>query len=283
MNLNNQKLSQKQLTEKKYYNSLVHNKWDDKSLLVEKRIPPFGYYSSDLFDCAKKFIGDLKDKKILEIGCGNGELSVWFAMNGAEVYGLDISDESVEIAKKRAAENNILNNVYFFVSPAEKTHFEDNFFDVVYINVSLHHLEVDKALAEIKRVLKANGLFVAVEPCSFSSFLQRIRVSKLISTIYPIRQETPTERILTLADLKLIEKNFTEFEYKPYRILSPFIFKFKPLFHFLANKFYKKENDPELRMQKMNRKIQMLDEALLKNLPFMAMFARYVVFKGRRG
>jgi ubiquinone/menaquinone biosynthesis C-methylase UbiE len=266
---------------KKYYNSIVYDKWNNKSLLVEQAEPPFNYYSGDLFGCAKNYIGDFENKIMLEIGCGNGETSVWFAKNGAEVYGLDISDESIKIAERRCCENGVTDRAHFFVSSAEKTKFSDNFFDIIFINVSLHHLEVDQALNEFKRVLKPNGIFVAIEPFVFSKTIQKIRTSKLVTKLYPVRQETPTERILFSDDLDLVKQFFSEVEYRPYRIFSPFIFKVKPLFFFLANVFYKKENDIEKRRRKMNRSFQKIDEIILKLFPFTKFLSRYIVFKAK--
>lgn len=277
----NELLSDRQLVEKKYYNTLVHNKWDKQSLLVERLEPPFSYYSSDLFNCAKTYIGDFQNKTMLEIGCGNGETSVWFAKNGAQVYGLDISDESIAIANERSQVNNTTAQTRFFVSPAEHIDLPDNFFDIVFINVSLHHLEVEKALQEIKRLLKPNGVFVAIEPFTFSKTIQKIRASKLITALYPIRQETPTERILFVDDLKLIKKVFTNVEYRPYRIFSPFIFKVKPLFFALANIFYGKVADKEKRRRLMNKAFQSMDEWILKTFPFTKFLSRYIVFKAQ--
>jgi len=279
--MDNLLLTERQLVEKKCYNSIVHDKWDNKFLIVEQIEPPFNYYSGDLFGCAKNYIGDFKNKIMLEIGCGNGETSVWFAKNGAEVYGLDISDESIIIAERRSRENETTDKTHFLVSPAEKTKFPDNFFDIVFINVSLHHLEVEQALNEFKRVLKPNGIFVAIEPFVFSKMIQKIRISKLVTSFYPVRQETPTERILFSDDLDLVKHIFSEVEYRLYRIFGPFIFKVKPLFFFLANVFYKKENDAEKRRRKMNRTFQKMDEIILKLFPFMKFLSRYIVFKAK--
>jgi len=279
--MENINFTDRQLVEKNYYNSIVHDKWDNKSLLVEQAEPPFNYYSGDLFGCAQKYIGDFKNKVMLEVGCGNGKTSVWFAKNGVEVYGLDISDESIKIAERRSKENGTAEKTHFLVSPAENTKFSDNFFDIVFINVSLHHLEVEMALKEFKRVLKPNGIFVAIEPFVFSKTIQKIRTSKLVTKLYPVRQETPTERILFSDDLDLVKQVFSGVEYHPYRIFSPFIFKVKPLFFFLANIFYKKENDTEKRRRKMNRAFQKMDETILKFLPFMKFLSRYIVFKAK--
>ncbi|HLD22188.1 MAG TPA: class I SAM-dependent methyltransferase [Patescibacteria group bacterium] len=272
-------ITKKQRTEQEYYNSLVHKKWDNKSLTVDIIEPPFAWYSGDLFDAAKQYMGNLQGKTVLEIGCNNGELSVWFAKNDAIVYGIDISDESIRIAEKRSKENRTEKQTHFAVAPGEKTPYNDNFFDIVFINVSLHHLVVNEAMREIKRILKPNGSFIAVEPFVFSKTIQRIRTSKLVTKLYPVRQETPTERILVSDDLELIQKSFSDIEYQPYRIFSPFIYKIQPLFTFLANTFWKSEKDEELRRRKANRTFQKMDEHILHTLPFLKFLSRYIVFR----
>ncbi|MDO8626481.1 MAG: hypothetical protein Q7K39_03450 [Candidatus Magasanikbacteria bacterium] len=48
--------SSKQNIERDCFNAIVHEKWDGKPLLVDKNVPPFGTYSGDLLDGAKKFL-----------------------------------------------------------------------------------------------------------------------------------------------------------------------------------------------------------------------------------
>lgn len=269
--------NKKQEIERECFNILVRKKWDNKSLLVDKDKPPFANYSGDLLDGAKKFLKNFSGKKILEIGCGNGELSVWLVKNGAIVSGLDISDESIKIAKKRIEENNIPNHINFYACSAEKTPFENDYFDIVFINVSLHHLDVEKALLEFKRILKLNGSLIAIEPLAFSKIIQNFRTSKLFSKLYPIRQETPTERILLVDDLKLIESLYADVTFIPYRLFSPFIYKIKPLFNILSKIFFRQDKDFEIQKQKMNRYLQKVDENLLQTFPFLKILSRYVV------
>lgn len=274
-------LTNKQRTEREYYNSIVHNKWDGKSLKIDAAQPPFANYSGDLWDAARRYFGDVAGKKILEIGCGNGELAVWFALNGAQVSGVDISDESITVCQRRSAENGTTDRTHFWAGPGEKIPFPDQTFDLVFIAVSLHHLIVEDALKEIRRVLKPSGWFVAMEPFVFSRTVQRVRNSRLVQKLYPERRETPTERILYASDLQTMQQDFTDLEYRPYRIISPFVFKFKPLFNFLANTFYRFEPDPERRRQRSNRANQRFDERLLSALPFLRSFSRYIVWRCR--
>lgn len=274
--------SERQKIEKACFNTIVHEKWDGKSLQVDKEMPPFREYSGDLLDSAHFFMGNVVHKKILEVGCGNGELSVWLAKNSAEVWGVDISDESIAIAEKRSKENNTTTSTHFYAQPAEALPFANNFFDIVFINVTLHHLVIEQSLKEFHRVLKNQGTLIAIEPLAFSPIIQKFRTSKFCTTLYPIYQETPTERILTSADLIDIKKYYANVEFVPFRIFSPFIFKIKPIFKLLSHLFYKKINNQELRYQLLNRSLQRFDERILKFFPRMKFLSRYVVIKGQK-
>ena len=269
--------SEKQQIEQTCFNQIVHQKWDGKSLWVDAERPPFATYNGDLLDGAKKFLGQVSGQKILEIGCGNGELTVWLAKLGAEVFGVDISDESIKIAELRSTQNQTSGQTHFYAQPAEQLPFENNYFDLVFINVTLHHLDIELALQEFLRVLKVGGRLVAVEPLVFSKTIQNFRTSKLFTKLYPIRQETPTERILLAEDLNLISKYFSQPQVVPVRVFSPLIFKIQPLFLFLANCFFKTEADMETRKQKMIRRLQAWDEILLNKLPALKFLSRYVV------
>ncbi len=270
----------RQAVERDVFNKLVHEKWDKKSLLVNVDQPPFADYNGDLFDGAKAHMGSLSGKTILEIGCGSGELVTWFALQGAHVVGIDISDESISLAKRRALENGVAERTQFMACPAEQIPLDQESVDIIFINVSLHHLEIEQALLECKRLLKPGGAFIAVEPLVFSEAIQRIRASKLVTSLYPIRQETPTERILTEKDIDSIKTIFGELRVTPYRVFSPFVFKAKPFFHLLSTRF--KGVDMEAKKRACNRYVQDLDRRLIARLPRLKYLSRYVVIVGRK-
>ena len=60
--------------------------------------------------------GDLKGKKVLEVGCGEGVASVQLAYCGAVVTGIDISEQSIRVARRRAALQGVA--AAFEVSPS---------------------------------------------------------------------------------------------------------------------------------------------------------------------
>ena len=95
-------------------------------------------------------------KKILEIGCGAGIDSAEFARNGSLVTSTDFTERSVQATKELLQEANLPANV--MQADATRLQFEDDSFDCVYSFGVLHHIpDIEKALAEIKRVLKPGG------------------------------------------------------------------------------------------------------------------------------
>ena len=85
-----------------------HDRWAD-SINVDEVIvdDSFEACTSPENRIILKKIGNIKDKKILELGCGAGEASVYFAKKGAEVTSLDLSKGMLEVVQKLAKKNNV--------------------------------------------------------------------------------------------------------------------------------------------------------------------------------
>ncbi len=97
--------------------------------------------------------------RLLEVGCGTGLFTELVrSVTGATIVGTDLSPELVDEARQRLPE------VTFRVEDAVHLSFGPGSFDGVYGSSILHHLEIDAALAEIRRVLKPGGRMVFAEP-----------------------------------------------------------------------------------------------------------------------
>ncbi len=92
----------------------------------------------------------------LDLGCGIGQYSKWFMNQGYEVISSDISN--IALDKVREFNSNVVN-----VDMREKLPFDDNKFDVVFANLSIHYFsdsDTKNLMNEIKRILKDGGLFI---------------------------------------------------------------------------------------------------------------------------
>src|SRR5262245_23534608 len=99
------------------------------------------------------------NRRVLEYGCGPGSYAFFLARDGAEVTGIDISDVAIRQARERADKEG-LKSARFERMNAEELTFPDGQFDLVCGRSIVHHLDLAKALPEVTRVLKPNGLAI---------------------------------------------------------------------------------------------------------------------------
>lgn len=123
-------------------------------------------YSEAQYSWAKKSLtlydkyADIKDKYILDAGCGPGGKSVFYAEKGCKsVIGIDIDESRIKYAKEFASKKNI-SNIEFITGSLADLPFESNKFDFIFLNDVVEHINrplLSKALEECKRVIKPDG------------------------------------------------------------------------------------------------------------------------------
>ncbi len=114
---------------------------------------------------------ETRPQKVLDIGCGTGDLSITLAGLApaeTEITGLDYSLPMLEIAKQKAAKAGVASKVNFISGDASSLPFPDASFDTVGISFAFRNLTYNNRLcplhlAEVKRVLKPGGRYVIVE------------------------------------------------------------------------------------------------------------------------
>jgi ubiquinone/menaquinone biosynthesis C-methylase UbiE len=142
-------------------------------------------YSSDL-PKIEEFV-ELGDRKMLEIGCGDGRLSSLLAN---KVKSLTAIDPDKAMIKQACNE---INGVDFRVGNGESLEFNDKTYDIVLFSYSLHHQDCVKALDEAKRVLRDNGIILIIEPSTegeytqFVSIFQDDEINRLNTTLAYIK------------------------------------------------------------------------------------------------
>lgn len=109
------------------------------------------------------YLPDVKGKRILDVGCGRGDIALYLAKQAEEVIGIDYSKDAIILANKarKGFPEEVLEKVSFRVMNAKKLEFPDNYFDII-INIDvfehLYHKELTKSLYEMSRVLKKDGI-----------------------------------------------------------------------------------------------------------------------------
>lgn len=98
---------------------------------------------------------EITNKDIIEVGCGTGKNTIWFAENANTVIALDISPEMLHIARTKVTRDNVSFLQHDITHPWP---FADACCDVVSINLVLEHLEsLDFVFSEAYRVLRRKG------------------------------------------------------------------------------------------------------------------------------
>jgi len=122
------------------------------------------FFGEEPSDFAQKCYSDFKRydvKRLLELGCGQGRDSVFFASNGLDVYAVDSSKVAIEnINQKIRGKNISLHLSYFEVRqtlPFDSSHF-DAVYSHMFYNMRFTDVELSFLFKESSRVLKNNGL-----------------------------------------------------------------------------------------------------------------------------
>lgn len=164
--------------------------------------------------------------EILDFGCGPGDNSLRFAKAGFQVTGFDISQKNVEVSRVLFEKYEVTTQGRFLVSTAEELNFEIESFDAVVGIDILHHVDIERAMIEVKRVLKPGGIAVFREPIEVP-FLDTIRNSWIVRKIVPNEASldahiTEDERKLNEKDVSIIRQYFPELQMEKFLLFSRF-------------------------------------------------------------
>jgi GT2 family glycosyltransferase/2-polyprenyl-3-methyl-5-hydroxy-6-metoxy-1,4-benzoquinol methylase len=166
--------------------------WDARTAAANERDPELYRASADLrydrsvpwlpqlgfpllMDCVLERIGDVRGKRVLDLGTGSGFLATLLAANGAQVDAVDVSEASLAVARWRAEISGVADRIRFHCRPAEALGFDDAQFDAVCGVFVLHHLDLSAAAPELRRVLRPGGTGAFIETSARSRVLSAAR------------------------------------------------------------------------------------------------------------
>lgn len=102
--------------------------------------------------------------RILDLGCGGGWTSVFFAKRGYEVVGQDIAPDMIELARENCERHGLSDRLSFVCSDFESLDMDGSFDAAIFFD-SLHHAEDELlAIGSAYRALKPGGLLITHEP-----------------------------------------------------------------------------------------------------------------------
>lgn len=217
------------------------------------------FYTERRYDIAGQILRQHRLETVLELGCKTWPF--FFRRNGLvpkDLTCVNISEAELEEGRSQVGEGPLRPN--FKIMDAHALEFPDEHFDVVFGTGILHHLDLDRALTEVRRVLRPDGVVLFFEP------LDNNPVGRVVRRLTP-RSRTADERPLRHADLARIghvfdcDLHFEQLLTVPAGVVSRFLLR-----------------DP---VNPLTRGAFALDEVLRSRLPFLGPYFRHVLIVGR--
>jgi ubiquinone/menaquinone biosynthesis C-methylase UbiE len=247
--------------EQGFWNARGQGSYDRIRALIVRSIGEFSSYG----ELDRSF--DPAGLEVLDYGCGQGDQALTLVTRGARhVTGFDIAEAEVDQARRAAERANVSDRTTFLVADAHDSPFADASFDLVVGRSILHHLELEPALREIRRVLRPGGRALFVEPLWHNPLL---RLGRLCTP----SARTVDEHPLTERDWEMCATVFPHFEHFERELAS---IPLMPLNLLL----------PRRAQQPLASAVQRLDARLMARFPGLRKFARltFLVFSsGVRG
>lgn len=211
-------------------------------------------------------IGNVRGKYILDLGCGAGENSVYFARRGARCVAADYSSGMVQTALRLAEDYNV--SISGRIIDAMNIDFPDDTFDIVYAANLMHHVDAAVCIKEAHRVLKPGGLACFWDPLKHNPI---INVYRRVAN----QVRTSDERPLDIGIVHDFEIMFSKVEYDTFWLAALWIFI---RFYFFERvdpnreRYWKKIIIEEPRLRSMYLRLEKIDH-LIKKINYLKRFS----------
>lgn len=161
-------------------------------------------------------LGDLRGKRVLDIGSGLGESAIYFAMKGADVTANDISPEMVGLCDANARSLGV--SIRGVVSTAESLDVPAGSFDIVYAANVIHHIvDRERFFSNVAAALRPGGTFVAWDPVKYNPIINVYR--RMASEV-----RTEDERPLGFSDIARARRVFPNLKYRMFWLTTLVLF-----------------------------------------------------------
>ncbi|RRO16466.1 class I SAM-dependent methyltransferase [Flavobacteriaceae bacterium 14752] len=240
-------------TEKEYWNERKLDRTKIKPL--RRHAFHFSYIREKKL--LKILTSKFKDQEVLELGSYVWASWIKGHVQPKKLTAINISQAELENGIKHS--KNVDFPTEFHLMDANNLTFKDESFDVVFGGAILHHLDVEKTLKHVHRVLKPNGFILFLEPLNMNP------IYKIYRKLNP-QERTPDEHALVSSDFKILKKYFTFNHF--------FMDFFSVIFGFISLKIYGDRNYDNW----LNRIGSKLDLITSKVNFLHPLFARVVIY-----
>lgn len=145
--------------------------------------------------------------RVLDVGCGQGDLTLALLARGAVLTALDLSPAILDVARRRTALYADGRTATFVAAPVECTELPSASFDVVVGRWILHHVDLDAAAGELARLLVPGGRAIFLENSGANPVLNFAR-NHIAGRFGIPRLGTKDERPLVREDWCMLEQSF---------------------------------------------------------------------------
>ena len=144
-----------------------HNRWKNNILSIAKKLNP---------------------AKALDIATGTADIAIKLgSITNCYVVGVDISEQMLNIGRKKIRKKNLQKSVSLQNGDAENLNYNDNFFDLITIGFGVRNFQdLEKGLSESFRVLKPNGALIVLETSVPENKIIRLLYSFFTRTYIPL-------------------------------------------------------------------------------------------------
>lgn len=209
------------------------------------------------------WLGDVRGLRVLDLGCGGGEAAVYFALRGARVTAADISKGMLDVTRRVAERFGV--QVETVQQNADHIDLPAGEFDIVYAANLLHHVNLDRCLSQVTRLLKPDGRFVSWDPLRHNPI---INIYRRMASAVRSEDETP----LSIRDVDVFKRHFEQVDYRCFWLASLWIFvRFFVIERSNPSKerYWKKIIIEHERLSPSYRRLAWIDRTLLRAIPWL--------------
>lgn len=185
----------------------LYDRYHSDRKLERRVINDFDYTHKPLLDTFRSIRGVFDN--VLDIGCGTGTVSLYFASRGSSVVGVDISKRAINLARSNAENLGLSRKVKFLVSDFPNGKINGRYDLIVCSELLEHVLNHEKALIAINNLLRKDGYALFSVPLRSSFMYKHGLLNKFEKEVGHLRRYDDTEFINTLK-----KNNFKIISYK---------------------------------------------------------------------
>lgn len=208
-----------------------------------------------------EMLGDLRNKRVLEVGCGTGRETVELAKRGAKVVAIDLSPTLIEATRARLRNANVGVDVDCRVQAAEDVADSGEKFDLIYGNGILHHVTLPAFKEALLRILAPKAMIHFGEPLVHNPLLRLYRI------LTP-QLRSPTEVPLSQKQVEYFVDGFVDVRVEYFNLTGLLFF---PLTYVLGS----------AATAQILRATAAVDGAIGTALPVLKRYSEYVVMQMR--